>query len=641
MLSVALGGATLAPPGGAQPVSPEALFAVIGDYGYAGQPELDVSNLIKGWNPEFIVTVGDNNYTAGAAATIDPNIGQCFHEFISPYTGSYGAGATVNRFFPALGNHDWDSGLTPGCQPYLDYFALPGNERYYEFSWGPVHLCMVDSDSREPDGYTSASAQATWLQTRLRASGDPWHFVLLHHAPYSSSSSHGSQIDLQWPYRPWGAQAILSGHDHTYERLLVGGLPYMVNGLGGRSTYAFGPPVAGSIVTYSADYGAQRVAADPDSVRFQFFNRAGALIDTLDLTPWRLDGDPEPNLDPIAVNGLSLHAHRVGDWLYVATDSAQGTGDDHFVYVARSPGALQPAGGAKGGQVAAWDLFLMENGASSEWFDASGAALPASAEFESVTGTGTLVEGAFNMRAAWGSVPASVFLCAAAYASPDGGALDTAKQVPAPASPDADIQASEFMEYVLPPAVAEPLSPWKINGQLEVGLSSVAVNGSQELWVAQQGEWLYVAATATPASPSTNDLFIYVSRTPGALQAPAWAKAGQVPAWDYVLAREGASTFNSWYDAQEDQYLRVSRFHSGVEDGQALEGSFNMVQAWGAIPASVFLAVGEYGTSDGGALVTARQVPGPVVDDDTIQTSELFEYPLITVPAELVRFGTD
>lgn len=32
-------------------------FAVIGDYGLAGQPLLDVSNLIKSWNPDFIVTV--------------------------------------------------------------------------------------------------------------------------------------------------------------------------------------------------------------------------------------------------------------------------------------------------------------------------------------------------------------------------------------------------------------------------------------------------------------------------------------------------------------------------------------------------------------------------------------------------------
>src|SRR5262245_221000 len=82
-------------------------FAVIGDYGYAGQPELDVANLVKSWNPDLVITLGDNNYELGAASTIDQNIGQYYHQFISPYTGGYGLGDSVNRFFPCLGNHDW------------------------------------------------------------------------------------------------------------------------------------------------------------------------------------------------------------------------------------------------------------------------------------------------------------------------------------------------------------------------------------------------------------------------------------------------------------------------------------------------------------------------------------------------------
>ncbi len=46
-------------------------FAVIGDFGWAGQPELDVSDLVKSWNPDFIITTGDNNYDYGADSTID------------------------------------------------------------------------------------------------------------------------------------------------------------------------------------------------------------------------------------------------------------------------------------------------------------------------------------------------------------------------------------------------------------------------------------------------------------------------------------------------------------------------------------------------------------------------------------------
>jgi len=252
-------------------------FAVIGDYGSGGSNEADVADLVKSWNPDFIATTGDNNYPDGATSTIDPNIGQFYHAFIYPYTGSYGAGAATNRFFPVLGNHDWN---TNGARPYLRYFTLPGNERYYEFLWGPAHFFMLDSDPHEPDGDTSNSTQGAWLQNRLAASVAPWKLVFLHHAPYSSGSVHGSNSTLQWPYEAWGADAVLAGHDHTYERIVLNGFPYFVNGLGGRSIYSFGDPVAGSLARYNADYGAMLVTADETRVTFQFITRTGVVIDT-------------------------------------------------------------------------------------------------------------------------------------------------------------------------------------------------------------------------------------------------------------------------------------------------------------------------------------------------------------------------
>lgn len=263
-----------------EPGASSVVFAVIGDYGVAGQPEADVATLVKSWNPDFIVTVGDNNYPDGAAATIDANIGQYYHDYIYPYTGRYGAGATTNRFFPSLGNHDW---ITSGAKPYLKYFTLPGNERYYDFVWGPVHCFIIDSDSHEPDGVNSNSTQGRWLQTKLAASTAAWQLVFLHHPPYSSSSAHGSHPKQQWPYQAWGAEVVLAGHDHTYERLVIGGLPYFVNGIGGRSLYEFATPLPGSQVRYNADYGAMRVTADQGRITFEAITRAGAVVDTYTL----------------------------------------------------------------------------------------------------------------------------------------------------------------------------------------------------------------------------------------------------------------------------------------------------------------------------------------------------------------------
>jgi tartrate-resistant acid phosphatase type 5 len=274
-----------APPATLTPTPEPVRFAVIGDYGSGEQSEADVAELVKSWNPDFIITTGDNNYPSGEAATIDENIGQFYHEFIYPYKGTYGAGADVNRFFPSLGNHDW---YVAGAQPYLDYFELPGNERYYDFTWGAIHLFALDGDPDEPDGVGASSDQAAWLQSRLAASSAPWKIVYNHFPPYSSGP-HGNTDWMQWPFQEWGATAVLAGHDHTYERLLVDGFPYFVNGLGGGTIYNFETPVPGSQVRYDADFGAMLVEANQESLTFQFINRKGEVIDTYNLPPKSLN----------------------------------------------------------------------------------------------------------------------------------------------------------------------------------------------------------------------------------------------------------------------------------------------------------------------------------------------------------------
>ena len=250
-------------------------FAVIGDFGMGDQHEGQVSELVKSWNPDLIITTGDNNYPDGAAQTIDQNIGQYYHQFIYPYQGIYGSGADRNRFFPTLGNHDYNTEM---AQPYLDYFTLPGNERYYDFTWEPVHFFAVDSDSRTPDGVSAGSVQAFWLKDRLESSVLPWKIVYFHTPPYSSGP-HGPTDWMRWPFQEWGATTVLSGHNHIYERLLVDGFPYFVNGVGGGPIYEIGLVSAGSQVQYNSSWGAMLVDADPTQITFQFINIQGELID--------------------------------------------------------------------------------------------------------------------------------------------------------------------------------------------------------------------------------------------------------------------------------------------------------------------------------------------------------------------------
>ena len=255
-------------------------FAVIGDYGSGNEDARQVAELVKSWQPEFILTTGDNNYPDGSRETIDHRIGQFYHEYIHPYRGSYGKGAEQNRFFPTLGNHDW---MSESAQPYFDYFELPNNERYYDFTWGAGHFFALDSDSNEPDGVGRSSRQAQWLQERLLASTLPWQIVYMHHPPYSSGK-RGAVDWMRWPFREWGADAVLCGHDHYYERLVVDGLVYLINGAGGGGLYGFGDIAEGSQKRFNGAYGALLGILDEDHLIFEFYAVGGVLIDRYEMT---------------------------------------------------------------------------------------------------------------------------------------------------------------------------------------------------------------------------------------------------------------------------------------------------------------------------------------------------------------------
>ena len=296
-------------------------FAVIGDFGADNSHEADVAAMVTLDDPDFVVTVGDNAYGATGQ---DDAVGQYYHPFIGAYGGAHGAGSPTNRFFPALGNHDINDG--GGLADYLSFYTLPGagitslhpsgNERYYDVVQGPVHLFFVNSDPSEPSGRTAASAQATWLRTGLAASPSPWNVVVFHHAAYSSSSSHGSTAALQWPFEAWGADLVLNGHDHTYERITRDDdgdgqtLTYVVDGLGGQAPYGFGAPVLGSQVRYNADYGALFVDATTTTLTAAFETVGGATPDTFTLTA-PADGHIEGTVTDAAgdpVVGAMVHA---------------------------------------------------------------------------------------------------------------------------------------------------------------------------------------------------------------------------------------------------------------------------------------------------------------------------------------------
>lgn len=284
--------------------------AVIGDYGASTAGEQAVANLVAAYAPDLVITLGDNNYPSGDAATIDDNIGRYYSRWIWPYAGTYPRGPRTNRFFPALGNHDW---IAPNAQPYLDYFTLPGNERYYDFSAGPVHFFALDSDAHEPDGITQGSAQAQWLQAALAAATEPFKVVYFHHAPFSSAD-HGNNYEMQWPFRAWGADLVLAGHDHSYERFAVDGFPYVVDGLGGATLYSIQPLITGgSAFRYTSTVGVVHLEADAQLLRLRFADVNDVVQDEIALRPAPAD---RPELALVAAGAA---------WRFLDDGSNQGT----------------------------------------------------------------------------------------------------------------------------------------------------------------------------------------------------------------------------------------------------------------------------------------------------------------------------
>lgn len=251
------------------------VFAQIGDFGDAGDAELKVSELVKSWNPDFIISSGDNNYYDGEEETLEENISQYYGDYIFNYDApaKYRCNGkafedSINRFFPTPGNHDGRG--RDGLTPYFNFFTLPGNESYYKFIWGPVtffSLNVIDED---------LMVVKDWLEEEISLSTSSFNIVILHY-PSFSEGDHGNCGYLQWNFYEMGADIIFSGHEHIYNRIEKVNEEqtyYIVNGLGGHAITSCGvnelPEEYLKSFCYAGDYGAVKVNANADIMILTF-----------------------------------------------------------------------------------------------------------------------------------------------------------------------------------------------------------------------------------------------------------------------------------------------------------------------------------------------------------------------------------
>jgi 3',5'-cyclic AMP phosphodiesterase CpdA len=228
-----------------------------------------VAQLAAAQSPAAVLLLGDIQYPAGAL--------EAFRSAFDPIWGSLKA-----RMRPVPGNHEY---LTPGAAGYFAYFgAAAGDPQngYYSFELGSWHLVALNSNCREVGGCGEGSPQLRWLQRDLKASKAVCTLAYWHH-PRFSSSVHGDDVSVAPLFAALqraGAELVLSGHDHTYERFAPQrepgvrdeprGLRQLVVGTGGRSLYAFRGIRPNSEARFNQGYGVLRLSLRATGYDWEF-----------------------------------------------------------------------------------------------------------------------------------------------------------------------------------------------------------------------------------------------------------------------------------------------------------------------------------------------------------------------------------
>lgn len=196
--------------------------------------EMATSDLLVAVRPDAVLPLGDNQYED---ATLD--------EHLASYDPSWGRLKAVT--YPVTGNHEY---VTPGAAGYFAYFgavAAPDHGGYYSFDIGDWHFIALNSNCEFVGGCYAGSMQERWLLADLAAHRNACTVAYWHY-PRFTSGTNGNHPEMGtfWDdLYAEGADIVLNGHDHGYERFAPQaptqqadpdrGIREFVVGTGGRS----------------------------------------------------------------------------------------------------------------------------------------------------------------------------------------------------------------------------------------------------------------------------------------------------------------------------------------------------------------------------------------------------------------------
>jgi hypothetical protein len=124
-----------------------------------------------------------------------------------------------------------------------------------------------------------------WFEQTMAGAREPWKICYFHHPLYSNAGRHGASVDIRVLLEPilikYGANVVLSGHDHLYERLLPQkGIYYFVVGSGGKLRKGDLERSASTAAAYDQNQSFLLVEIAGDEMYFEAIARDGRTVDS-------------------------------------------------------------------------------------------------------------------------------------------------------------------------------------------------------------------------------------------------------------------------------------------------------------------------------------------------------------------------
>ncbi len=202
----------------------------------------------------------------------------------SPTRSALGAAASN----PVAGNHEY---ITSGARGYFRYFKKKaGNPNRPWRAFKPASgwkVLLLDSNCEYVGGCGRFSRQGRWIKRELRATSAAcviaaWHHPLQTSGEYAGNADSRSRARKLWKaVAAGGADIVLNGHDHIYERFAKrGGVQEFVVGTGGKNHYDITTKAHGSRKRINDRYGVLKLTMRANgSYRHAFVTADGKVLD--------------------------------------------------------------------------------------------------------------------------------------------------------------------------------------------------------------------------------------------------------------------------------------------------------------------------------------------------------------------------